>query len=63
MQVATALRHLKDLGVIHTDLKLNNIMIEKLLANPLTVKVIDFGLAIHKSEPNQISPYPIPSYR
>ncbi|XP_074539363.1 homeodomain-interacting protein kinase 2-like [Halichoeres trimaculatus] len=62
-EVATALNHLSAFGVIHTDLKPDNIMIEDVSANPLTVKIIDFGLAVKKSELDEIKPNPVPMYR
>ncbi|XP_060905120.1 homeodomain-interacting protein kinase 2-like [Labrus mixtus] len=51
-QVATALNALKSIGVIHTDIKPDNIMLVD-LKRPLRVKLIDFGLAIHKSMAEQ----------
>ncbi|XP_066551104.1 homeodomain-interacting protein kinase 2-like [Amia ocellicauda] len=50
-QVATALRKLESLGMIHTDLKPDKIMlVDNAARQPLRVKVIDFGLAIQVSE-------------
>ncbi|XP_071398127.1 homeodomain-interacting protein kinase 3-like [Centroberyx affinis] len=49
-QLATALEALKSIGVTHTDLKLDNIMLVDHLKKPFKVKVIDFGLAIPRSE-------------
>uniref|UniRef100_A0A3B5ALX6 Protein kinase domain-containing protein n=1 Tax=Stegastes partitus TaxID=144197 RepID=A0A3B5ALX6_9TELE len=44
-QVATALSHLHSIGVVHMDLKPDNIMIVDRHQHPLKVKLIDFGLA------------------
>ncbi|XP_062256508.1 dual specificity tyrosine-phosphorylation-regulated kinase mbk-1-like [Platichthys flesus] len=44
-QVAQALKHLKAVGIIHTDLKMDNIMLVDQLRQPYRVKLIDFGLA------------------
>ncbi|CAB1431028.1 unnamed protein product [Pleuronectes platessa] len=44
-QVAQALKHLKAVGIIHADLKLDNIMLVDQLRQPYRVKLIDFGLA------------------
>ncbi|XP_015255142.1 PREDICTED: homeodomain-interacting protein kinase 3-like isoform X1 [Cyprinodon variegatus] len=49
-QVATALRKLKDLGLIHADLKPENIMLVDPSRQPYRVKVIDFGSASHVSK-------------
>ncbi|XP_066551097.1 homeodomain-interacting protein kinase 2-like [Amia ocellicauda] len=49
-QVATALLKLETLGIIHADLKPDNIMLVDAARQPLRVKVIDFGLATHVSE-------------
>ena len=53
LQLAIALQALKGIGVIHTDIKLDNIMLVNQLEQPLKVKLIDFGLAIHVSETKQ----------
>ncbi|XP_037835452.1 homeodomain-interacting protein kinase 1-like [Kryptolebias marmoratus] len=45
-QLATAFDALKKVGVIHTDVKTNNIMLMDQKTKPLQVKLIDFGLAI-----------------
>ncbi|XP_037621994.1 homeodomain-interacting protein kinase 2-like isoform X2 [Sebastes umbrosus] len=49
-QLAGAFNALKRVGVIHTDVKMNNIMIEDHRKRPLRVKLIDFGLAMYSSE-------------
>ncbi|CDQ84302.1 unnamed protein product [Oncorhynchus mykiss] len=48
--VATALLKLKSLGLIHADLKPENIMLVDPLRQPYRVKVIDFGSASHVSK-------------
>ncbi|XP_039977780.1 homeodomain-interacting protein kinase 1-like [Xiphias gladius] len=45
LQLANALDHLKASGIIHADLKLENVMLVDHLQAPYRVKVIDFGLA------------------
>uniref|UniRef100_A0A665TRX5 non-specific serine/threonine protein kinase n=1 Tax=Echeneis naucrates TaxID=173247 RepID=A0A665TRX5_ECHNA len=49
-QVATALKKLKSLGLIHADLKPENIMLVDPSRQPYRVKVIDFGSASHVSK-------------
>lgn len=49
-QVATALKKLKSLGLIHADLKPENIMLVDPARQPYRVKVIDFGSASHVSK-------------
>ncbi|XP_069927769.1 homeodomain-interacting protein kinase 3 isoform X4 [Oryctolagus cuniculus] len=49
-QVATALKKLKSLGLIHADLKPENIMLVDPVRLPYRVKVIDFGSASHVSK-------------
>uniref|UniRef100_A0AAQ4PIK2 non-specific serine/threonine protein kinase n=1 Tax=Gasterosteus aculeatus aculeatus TaxID=481459 RepID=A0AAQ4PIK2_GASAC len=49
-QVATALKKLKSLGLIHADLKPENIMLVDPSRQPYIVKVIDFGSASHVSK-------------
>ncbi|XP_023647132.1 homeodomain-interacting protein kinase 2-like isoform X1 [Paramormyrops kingsleyae] len=49
-QVATALMKLKSLGLIHADLKPENIMLVDPTRQPYRVKVIDFGSASHISK-------------
>lgn len=49
-QVLTALSKLKQLGLIHADLKPENIMLVDPVGQPFRVKVIDFGSASHVSK-------------
>lgn len=49
-QVLTALLKLKNLGLIHADLKPENIMLADPVRQPYRVKVIDFGSASHVSK-------------
>ncbi|KAF5895450.1 homeodomain-interacting protein kinase 2 isoform X3, partial [Clarias magur] len=49
-QVTTALMKLKSLGLIHADLKPENIMLVDPARQPYRVKVIDFGSASHVSK-------------
>ncbi|KAM9778138.1 homeodomain-interacting protein kinase 2-like [Syngnathus typhle] len=44
-QMATALRHLSDGRIVHTDIKTDNIMVVDRRRLPLNFKLIDFGLA------------------
>ncbi|KAM7405033.1 hypothetical protein PAMP_012324 [Pampus punctatissimus] len=48
--IANALNVLKGIGLIHTDLKLDNIMLIDCKRQPFRVKLIDFGLALEKSK-------------
>uniref|UniRef100_A0A8C8AWG2 non-specific serine/threonine protein kinase n=1 Tax=Otus sunia TaxID=257818 RepID=A0A8C8AWG2_9STRI len=50
IEVATALKKLKSLGLIHADLKPENIMLVDPVRQPYRVKVIDFGSASHVSK-------------
>lgn len=50
-QLATALTHLKNIGVVHADLKPNNVMIVDRHQQPFKVKLIDFGLSYLSSGP------------
>nr|XP_033472900.1 homeodomain-interacting protein kinase 1-like [Epinephelus lanceolatus] len=52
-QLAKALKALKGIGVIHTDLKFDNIMLVDHRTRPFQVKLIDFGLAIKCSKAKQ----------
>ncbi|XP_069378076.1 homeodomain-interacting protein kinase 1-like [Paralichthys olivaceus] len=49
-QLATSLEFLKGAGIIHTDLKPDNIMMVDHVRQPLKVKIIDFGLACNNPE-------------
>lgn len=44
-QIATALSYLSLMGIVHADIKPENIMIINCKESPMRVKVIDFGLA------------------
>ncbi|KAK5880458.1 hypothetical protein CesoFtcFv8_023482 [Champsocephalus esox] len=48
--LATALDTLKGIGIIHSDLKMDNVMLVNHHVKPLRVKLIDFGLAVKISE-------------
>lgn len=50
LQLATALKALKGIGISHTDLKLDNIMLVDQTNQPLRAKLIDFGLAVPASQ-------------
>ncbi|KAI3365133.1 hypothetical protein L3Q82_010117, partial [Scortum barcoo] len=54
LKLATALDSLKSIGLIHTDLKPNNIMFVDHVKKPFQVKVIDFGMAVLTSEAPQM---------
>lgn len=47
-QILTALQALKSMGLVHTDIKPNNLMLVNHANHPFKVKLIDFGLARHK---------------
>ncbi|XP_035998492.1 homeodomain-interacting protein kinase 1-like [Fundulus heteroclitus] len=49
-QLATALDFLQDVGIVHADLKPENIMIVDRGQQPMRVKIIDFGLALKNPE-------------
>ncbi|XP_053290846.1 homeodomain-interacting protein kinase 3-like [Pleuronectes platessa] len=49
-QLATSLDFLKSAGVVHSDLKPENIMMVDHVRQPLKVQVIDFGLACNNPE-------------
>uniref|UniRef100_A0A3B4FC21 Protein kinase domain-containing protein n=2 Tax=Pundamilia nyererei TaxID=303518 RepID=A0A3B4FC21_9CICH len=49
IQIALALSHLKSIGTIHADLKLENVMLVNNPQEPYRVKLIDFGLACETS--------------
>ncbi|XP_030611540.1 dual specificity protein kinase YAK1-like [Archocentrus centrarchus] len=44
-QLTNALSHLTSMGIVHADLKPGNVMVVDRHRSPITVKVIDFGLA------------------
>uniref|UniRef100_A0A3Q0S4D7 Protein kinase domain-containing protein n=1 Tax=Amphilophus citrinellus TaxID=61819 RepID=A0A3Q0S4D7_AMPCI len=44
-QLANALSHLSSMGIVHTDLKTDNLMVVDRHQCPIKVKIIDFGLA------------------
>lgn len=46
-QLTTALAHLESAGIIHADIKPENIMVVDRRQLPLKVKLIDFGMASH----------------
>lgn len=48
--MATALQLLKNMGIVHTDIKPDNIMMVDHVNQPMKIKLIDFGLACHVSE-------------
>ncbi|KAI9516176.1 hypothetical protein NQZ68_019021 [Dissostichus eleginoides] len=48
--LATAFDTLKGIGLIHTDLKLDNVMLVDHQVKPFRVKLIDFGLVVKTSE-------------
>ncbi|XP_036929526.1 homeodomain-interacting protein kinase 2-like isoform X2 [Acanthopagrus latus] len=52
-QMATAFKALKEIELIHTDVKLDNIMMVNHRRRPFEVKLIDFGLAISRSDARQ----------
>ncbi|XP_061145024.1 homeodomain-interacting protein kinase 1-like [Syngnathus typhle] len=49
-QLAVGLHFLNSIGLIHADLKPNNIMLVEHISRPYKIKIIDFGLAQHVSE-------------
>ncbi|KAK7889556.1 hypothetical protein WMY93_025116 [Mugilogobius chulae] len=49
-EVAVALQALKDMSIIHADLKLDNVMVVDQSQRPLKIKLIDFGLSMYSSE-------------
>lgn len=53
LQILEGINHLHKLGIMHRDIKLDNIMLEH-LNNPQSVKIIDFGFAtLEKSNLNK----------
>lgn len=63
LQLATAFDGLKIVGLIHGDLKPDNIMLVKDQEQSYTLKLIDFGLAFHRSEAVVGSTHQLPYYR
>ncbi|XP_055008869.1 homeodomain-interacting protein kinase 2-like [Boleophthalmus pectinirostris] len=62
-QVATALEELKKMSIIHTDVKLDNVMVVNRRKRPLEVKLIDFGLALPAEEAEVCSEFQVECYR
>ncbi|XP_026209100.1 homeodomain-interacting protein kinase 2-like isoform X2 [Anabas testudineus] len=62
-QMATALKALKNVAVIHSDIKLDNIMLVDHEERPLRVKLIDFGLAFPTCKARQGATRQTISYR
>ncbi|XP_059196235.1 homeodomain-interacting protein kinase 1-like [Centropristis striata] len=62
-QLATAFSGLKRIGVIHTDVKMNNIMIVDQKRQPFKVKLIDCGLSIFKHQAKTGKVCQTPFYR
>ncbi|KAM7366836.1 hypothetical protein PAMP_014780 [Pampus punctatissimus] len=62
-QLAKALGALRSARVIHSDLKPHNIMLVRDQEQLVTVKLIDFGLAIHTCEAVMGARYQMPYYR
>ena len=60
LQLANALKALKSIKVIHVDIKLDNIMLN---VQPLTVKLIDFGLAFYTCKAKQGDILQVAHYR
>lgn len=51
-QLLVALHALSNIGVLHTDIKPDNVMFVNSQEQPLRIKLIDFGLAISRSRVN-----------
>lgn len=62
-KVATALSALERIGLIHADIHAKNIMLVDHRSEPLRVKLIDFGTAVHKSDEDPNMSHQIYSYR
>lgn len=62
-QLANALEHLRTIGLIHADIKLENVMLVNHEKEPFRVKVIDFGLAMSVSAVTLGSNIQTPPYR
>lgn len=63
LQMATALQALKSVEVIHSDIKLDNIMLVDRKLKPLRVKLIDFGLAFPTCRARQGATHQTINYR
>lgn len=50
LQLLVALDALEYLGIVHSDIKPDNIMVVNAESEPLRVKLIDFGLAFPTSK-------------
>ena len=44
-QILNALEHMHEAGIIHRDIKPDNIMLQRVVGNPSHVRILDFGLA------------------
>uniref|UniRef100_A0A3P9HUZ1 Protein kinase domain-containing protein n=1 Tax=Oryzias latipes TaxID=8090 RepID=A0A3P9HUZ1_ORYLA len=62
-QLLVALRALKTIGLVHCDIKLNNVMFVNHQSYPYKVKLIDFGLAREKTSLRRISNIQIVGYK
>uniref|UniRef100_A0A3P9JAI4 Protein kinase domain-containing protein n=1 Tax=Oryzias latipes TaxID=8090 RepID=A0A3P9JAI4_ORYLA len=62
-QLLVALRALKTIGLVHCDIKLNNIMFVNHQSYPYKVKLIDFGLARENPSLSRISDIQIVGYK
>lgn len=62
-KVATALSALERIELIHADIHAKNIMLVDHRSEPLRVKLIDFGTAVHKSDEDPNMSHQIYSYR
>lgn len=63
LQLGTALHALKSIGVIHSDIKMDNIMLVNCEEQPLRVKLIDFGLAFSTYKVKQGAMHQTKHYR
>ncbi len=57
IQVLGALEQAHDSGIIHCDLKPDNLMVEKVAGQPDFIKVLDFGIAKVKGPAMEAGPY------